>query len=1073
MINLTSRIQCAGKEPPIRVVTNVVNQVCAITNAHANELAISNRRSSPYAFSKLFSAEARRGAHVLDLEFLNESLELTCANQMHRKFNALEQYTASHKPSGDEMPYVIRGLRLVLLRLWDLGAIVLPTRFLPREAGHAFSWDTLGAIPCTLGYGKAQYVFHLLRATDWKSCEDVSIVEAAAFLRAQNLARTEANAEQITASPIPVREFLADVLRLQPDRARYNEYDLNCLSLWAMTHQQKLTFPEFCESTLPLRSSSRESASSPQHTHTLARKPRQPKPDTPQQQAEHLEKLLSSTSKTPADLHAGVLSYFGQVDTLRLKVEQNLDGTWTFSARPHATIPNSAFQSWKISWDRFMAHRQLKGIQTLTAEQAARSMIFKYIFCYLYWWKEIFPNGMTNIPTHPNEFTTFPFVSNLHLHSFDGNSAFEVEIQNFPLPIRDFIHLLRPSNSATNTILRILRLYFQFVIDYLDDERKITDRPFTNPITTDINFPESKPTRTTKVTVPINVEGHFKAFLYAAEAFGDFLLSSSLDESLNEYSASRARFPQPDMWDTSLAGYVPIYWYRGSFHPVKFVPSAYFFSNREVSSQNFSISKLLIPHLTTLRLCLVGTESGLRFQHVQWLDINTWDQGNSREDFDYRFHYVPPAEWIYDISINTDKQRTKAWESLIVYRVRSVLLREEFFQKHICQDASKIPVLYEGRKNTPFAPVTVLFQSHSGSGKPVSDETYQDCWVELMFGFQTHYRGLYPTTEIRFVHIKPPVSPGRANKGTTDEGAEYCHLNYRAISTPHSSRATFVTNRGHQLEVDDLGEIVGHQNENSVTYYNRPHRNDTAARFASADAVVFADFLPLDKDVLIRADKPDSALVTAFKADRDATIKDFRFASSFVLWNLEELRSLADGADTLLREAPMAQIAFHETHICPVGDDCPEEVISALGDIKRCGGCPLAMKCVDHIPAIQAKTNTLRARIRFAVKKEKEMKKSGEPEIAIDAVWEARNVDMTELLGWMHSLKILDQELQQTLDGQKSEKIYFTNEPEIVKLKLERFSVDANLGLQLATRIIEAEAYRCRRRVVCSVNGSS
>src|SRR5258705_70456 len=97
-------------------------------------------------------------------------------------------------------------------------------------------------------------------------------------------------------------------------------------------------------------------------------------------------------------------------------------------------------------------------------------------------------------------------------------------------------------------------------------------------------------------------------------------------------------FAHPIRPRTAFYGfYVPIYWYRGSFHPVKFLPSVYFFANREVKLQNSAISTLLIPHLTTLRLCLVGTESGLRFQHVQWLDINTWDQGNPREASDYRF----------------------------------------------------------------------------------------------------------------------------------------------------------------------------------------------------------------------------------------------------------------------------------------------------------------------------------------------------------------------------------------------------------------------------------------------------
>ena len=59
-------------------------------------------------------------------------------------------------------------------------------------------------------------------------------------------------------------------------------------------------------------------------------------------------------------------------------------------------------------------------------------------------------------------------------------------------------------------------------------------------------------------------------------------------------------------------------------------------------------------------------------------------------------------------------------------------------------------------------------------------------------------------------------------------------------------------------------------------------------------------------------------------------------------------------------------IRWHDTHVCPVGNQCPAEVIANIGAMNRCGICPLAAKCIDHLPAIDAKQSELHERIKTA-----------------------------------------------------------------------------------------------------------
>ncbi|WP_434660708.1 hypothetical protein P5W99_10895 [Paraburkholderia sp. A3BS-1L] len=1057
MINLTDKLQYVGPGPSSRKIGAVVDEVCAATTAHEEGTSRSHH-TEVYAFGDMFLRVHRRGAKKLDKFFLEEGLRLTCAHSRARALGPLTDYSLN-RVAATGIPYVTAGMRLVLLHLWDDGQILLPTCFLPRNKVHYVNSVTLENFDVQLeGYRKAEYIAHFLRATDWKRPEDIDIHEAADFLRAHSLAETGRYSYSFTGSGLPVTAFLAEMQMRHPSRVRYSDPDLKELSLWSSKYKEHCTFAEYLANP-PLQQEKR-AALRPKLEKSTRRAPPKPRREA---RADFLD---ATQRETEAKLHSlsdaeerneAILDYFRCATRHTWNENDCVDGVPQYQYREHAKPSSEVTAPWVRAWNAFISHRKLVGnIQKSGTDRSARSIMFLYLFCYLPWWKEQFPNGMVDIPDRPDKFTTFPFFVNIVRQQLDGTTAAHADIDKYPTPLRDFIKVMRPSDTSSNVVIRTLRYFFEYTSDYLSVDPLVCDGAFKNPILGDLNFPESRQTRTNKITIPVDIEGHLTMYMYSLEAFGEFLLESTVDNRLNDYASKRSTESTTTPWDACSAGYVPFYWYRGRFHPVTEIPSVINWATRKVKRPNGETTELRVPHLTTLRLCAAGNECGQRFQHIQWLDIGTWDSDNAREPADAQFAYGPTSHYTYTLYLNTDKRRTTGHDTIIVYRARACMLREEIFQSKLCQDPPNTPVAYEGRENSHFEPIVPLFRSAEGA-KPVSDETYQRIWVETMYGFQQHYHSMYEEVFIQFVYIKPP--PGESKDIRYADGSKYCEINWRATSTPHSSRATFVTNRYGILEVSETGYVIGHSTNKSTNYYNNPQINALKVRFASAHQALYRDFLPLEDGAIIRAHKSDSDLVKSFRDDRERAISSFGFMRPFTLWGFQTLDALAEDAFNLLANNPMGQIVFRETHICPVGEQCPEELVVKAGETKRCGMCPLAMKCVDHIQAIQAKVNFLDERIVFFTSKKESMEQNDEPLSSINQVWDAINLDANELLGWKHSLDALDAIRQKMQDTGKDEVVYFADEPELVRKKLKKYSVNAGLGLQLATRIIEASAF--------------
>jgi hypothetical protein len=270
-------------------------------------------------------------------------------------------------------------------------------------------------------------------------------------------------------------------------------------------------------------------------------------------------------------------------------------------------------------------------------------------------------------------------------------------------------------------------------------------------------------------------------------------------------------------------------------------------------------------------------------------------------------------------------------------------------------------------------------------------------------------------------------------------------------------RSTFVTRRSFLLDLDTIATAIGQTGKRAAAHYDYPEPEALAKKLMYADVLV-----ETQTDVLapvrsgpafVKAASINSALVQGFRADREQAIRSFGIVA------LGPPLSTPDKTEALelLRTSPLAHITFRDTHICPVGEHCPEEVVKLFGQKRRCGACPLACKSVDHLPAIAAVQRMLIERVRSNLSHYKRMRDRGDQDSALASLHDTIVDDYDEYVAW----KIAEESLwiiYAKLGDAATEQLHVF-QPELVREHLRRVVAPTNEREFLLRRILEADAY--------------
>jgi hypothetical protein len=956
--------------------------------------------------------------------------------------NMMAAYVSQRTVAATGFAHVKRGIRLALVELWRRGALMLPTVFTlgPYFSMSAFDHEILQWLlsfdpesPKGKYKTDARRLYYygprLLFATNWSRVEDASVNDIAKLNLAQRLYSHGLHPHAIAGSAFPWSQFPTELLMHFPNRVSFDHADLVKYSAWSAKQAvNRGDLEAFIVEEQPAKRAA----------------PRLP---SPQSRSGAIPKVKQATVELAdqarsASTHEAVLALFKRFSIRPSSVDWKAQ-TPVYPGREHVDVEPIA-KRWVESFKTFLHHREyIQGYRSAYEVISSLNILADYLFFYLPWWQELFPTGAVELPMAPKDFARYAYVSR---HN-------DEPIETLPVPLLNLIRLRRPKAESAGICIKHLTLYFRFVGTQFSDDELIAGPAFRNPLDNEFDAPRlsGKKNKTNKEIIPRNIYGHLLFYCYAVEEFGQHLLLRML---AGEIKASARDMKAASRYETAQFGMTPVVRYRGQEIPLRMVPNLFTWFEREVE-RNGKKTLVMVPHLTALRLLIVSLETGLRCQSVQWLDRSTWDSLNQGSGDQYT----------YRLLVNTDKTKVEPWAPPIVFRVRHVMQREVAFQEQFADFGRFDPVQYEGLKSSPFAPVRPLFKSPN-SGNPIRDQVYFDVWLSLLIDFEGFYKEVSGERHIRMFYLKPLKTPDGQPviKYAGRDANAYCVVSILAVHTPHSCRATFATNRQGQgiLELSDVAELLGHESIATTAHYTKFSGEQLQERLQRSDVALLSDYSVFDvgtESPYVRPDKPNSALVQSFAKDREATVAEFRFMPSMALWSIEDDKLDEQSGLTLLKSGPMSHIRFRETHICPVGEECPADIVRQIGAPKRCGICPLAMKCIDHLPPIAAKRNQLIERIRYMHAQRKRMEAAGEPAASIDALWDEVQLDINELLGWKFSEEVLrgmHAEAEQHADATS---FIHVERPDIVRRHLRLVTRKCDRTEFLLQRLAESNAY--------------
>lgn len=1048
MINLTSSIQILDPSTLTSQVHEAIDKTLeALTERYGPEpakLAWFGR----HGFVYMFGARNILKSTIFDDQFIHASYHYSQSSSQNKDsssyFNFLKNYSIGLMPARSALHAVKQGVKILLVQLRDQGAILLPTLF---ETGphfkpatndnellsfiSRFAVDEKGTqvIASIVSDKDARRVFYymprIIRATNWSKIEDFDIFDYSKLHAAQLHSIKAKDGEFNKSVQVPWTLFLQTLLEFFPDRVKFSASDFRSYSAWSLSGSGIgiVSLEKFSNAVGVVESPKK-------------RAPRQNNFDNSMPTVEQTTDLLELSR---SNFHDDALTYFEKYKAkyTERKIFDNGGSVPLYVGREHIKVSELA-KHWIEAIRKYRNHRQdILGYESDSAD-GALAILYDYLFLYLPWWKELYPDSSVRVPLYPRDFSRLLFVDREEF----------VPCNVMPEGLLKLIALRRKGATTRRDAIIAIDNFFKFVQEKYAEDEQMAGAMFRNPIRRKFDAPRvGRPGKTTKVVFPKDSYPWLVRYAYAVEAFGQYLQELCLSGEL-AYSSAR-KLSGKSNFITSEIGFVPFVRYRGKLVKVAEIPNVYTWETRTINKEEAGKKDIFLPHLTTHRSLSFAIESGHRMSNILWLDRRTWNRGNDHYDAHGLYRGAPdPYPYVYNLYVNTDKTKDAGFETHIVFRAHALLMREQCFQNSIDEPNVSNAVFYKGREKSRFGSIVPLFRS-AVNDTPVSEQ-YYEVWLDFLIAFEKFYQNLsgLPT---KFTEEMTESDEGGASK-----------IRVRAINTPHACRATFATNRQGLMETSDIAQTIGHENVITTHHYQAMRAEDLKKVLENSDRSIFDDSDLFDgkSPSHIRADKEDSSLVRSFRNDREETLKKFSFMPALSSWNTADSSELTEEKITQLRQGPMSLVRFLPTHICPVGTQCPVDVIKAAGAPGRCGICPLAMKCIDHLPAIGAKKNALVEQIRYKNAECKFLEETGEV-TAADELYEQVEADTNELLGWQLSEEILFRMLKerQASSASSDSVLFVVDQPDIVRNHLTRVVKHSGPVEFMLQRIAEGNAY--------------
>lgn len=671
-----------------------------------------------------------------------------------------------------------------------------------------------------------------------------------------------------------------------------------------------------------------------------------------------------------------------------------------------------------------------------------------YLFFFLPYWFKQHPGTTLEFPRTPNQLHSKAFISRI----------LEPE-ESVPFTFVEFLRTRwRHSGSDETSLYAVLKQvenFFDFLVEHSDELPDCST--FKQPICKS-DFPNtSRPSVTNKRPIPRRVFSSFLSFVKAnadyVNSINDRIISGEIDKEGLSYISRFVNFIVTDDIERRYGISKPTFSANGRNIVIEYMPLV-------VSADWYLLKggdtkRLLRPH--ALNQIIAALCSGVRHNHIQWLDANRFDSLVYELEKDYA-----------KLLVNTDKAKKKPWAPLVNKVVIEVLRNQFSWRSLIAEDGFKKKKFYNNNPSTKYPKFEPLF-SYFSDGRPHPDSAYEKAWLDLIHGYQAYIGEVLGPDSDGYVlsKLSPPGigfnDPESKMKVAKYENtdAKYCELTVKTEITPHSARSTVVSHLITFLPPELIGKHITGQERGTVLHYVVPDPEEVEAQQVYQALDMRRRAYDVQQDNLLHgtpgADKPyvkaddfNSKLARSARLNINETIARYGCISfSFS----EEDR---DGID-VLKEKGIEQAAFNKTEICPYGNQCPKDVVVKLKGFRRCSLCSYGVRSIDHLPAVVVREKYTAEML--AQLEEKITHENGKYTVQeLDDLEAERQRLAEDCAGWGLCISALEIQRERVLSGEDS-RTWVVETPEIIEQDLRRVEIPSNPVEYLLSRLHECVAY--------------
>ncbi|MEW8508349.1 MAG: hypothetical protein AB2598_16765 [Candidatus Thiodiazotropha sp.] len=701
---------------------------------------------------------------------------------------------------------------------------------------------------------------------------------------------------------------------------------------------------------------------------------------------------------------------------------------------------------WKKLYNDWINWRvNVKGYEDLKSPAKAFRFLGMYIFGYIQLWIEKHPDAAVELPETPAMFDRYTFVSRDGLEEDDD--------PNMPMTILDLLYAMDIKESTRHSYFISINSFFKFLSIKRLRYKELLGENWVSPIDESDTPGKRRSNKTTRQPFEEEAAPWILRYFYMLDEYGEYLQHLAFKynyfDDIDKLPKGRRCACRLSVFrfidsEKEFEGFVPVIKGRDKNgedveYKVTQVPNVYSFSRRLVTLPDGKTKEIVIPHMTSLRMNICMYEVGRRFSDIRYVDRRTWDSLN-----DGCFDNDP----IYTLKIETDKTQNPGHiePAPMLKRLRDLLLKEMRFIDVLTEPFMNDEVNWQRREITRFDPILPLFTGPKSS--QVSETRTREVFRFMSYALQ-EFLNDRNLGELPFKWFEAEIN------------GDVVRVLPNPEMQPHTLRSTFITHRA-PFFPNDINILVSHANVVVSGHYNKPHQKDIYKRFLAADKHIHsfeesanAVTESFDGSQHIHADSPESAVRKSFELNREETIQRFGFVTVYCLPKMGNTKKF-DSAINLLRVSPMNQIKWLATHVCPVNLRCPQNVIEVTGEVLRCGICPIAAKCVDHIPAIRAERRAIGERINETITLLNTLKKEGSSKSNIRKLQEQKQIDQIEFAGWDASEKYLLRILEEKKIDQAP---WYVKQPEMFNLVLNNITSASQQSSYLLERVAAVEAY--------------